>query len=129
MFLKCSRDLLSGRGGREHRQKGSLVKRGGSVLRYVDYPPQASSSMHRTVSCDYAILIIGEMECLLDSGETRVMKEGDVLIQRGTMHQWINRRDTWARMLYVLLDASKIEIENGMLGEDLGNMEGVPTTK
>lgn len=47
--------------------------------------------MHRTVSLDYGVLISGELECLLDSGETRSVHPGDVVVQRGTMHQWVNR--------------------------------------
>ena len=38
--------------------------------------------MYRTVSCDYAVMIIGETEYLLDSGETRTLSQGEVLIQR-----------------------------------------------
>ncbi|KAH7009544.1 hypothetical protein EDB80DRAFT_573021, partial [Ilyonectria destructans] len=98
----------------------------GSVLRYVDYPPRACSPMHRTVSCDYAIVPVGEIERLLDSGETRTLKTGDVLIQRGTMHWWINYGDSWAPMLYVLLDATEIKVKGRALGEELGDIEGVP---
>ncbi|KAJ4219830.1 hypothetical protein NW757_014544 [Fusarium falciforme] len=112
----------------EQRKKTGLVKRSGSVLRYVDYPPRARaySPMHRTVSCDYAIALVGEMECLLDSGESRIVKPGDVLIQRGTMHQWINHSNSWSRMLYVLIDAAPVDIDGKILGEELGGMEGVP---
>ncbi|KAM5353722.1 hypothetical protein ACJ41O_000372 [Fusarium nematophilum] len=111
----------------QHRKKGGLVnKGGGSVLRYVDYSPRSSSPMHRTVSCDYAVVLAGEMACLLDSGESRVLRPGDVLIQRGTMHQWINNGEGWARMLYVLIDAVPVDVNGEMLGEDLGGMEGVP---
>ncbi|CCT65995.1 related to Cupin domain protein [Fusarium fujikuroi] len=56
---------------------------GGSVLRIVDFPP-GRSAMHRTLSIDYGGVIEGEMELVLDSGESRVMKRGDVAVQRGT---------------------------------------------
>ncbi|KAF5583084.1 cupin domain-containing protein [Fusarium pseudocircinatum] len=46
---------------------------GGSVLRIVDFPP-GRSAMHRTLSIDYGVVIEGEMELVLDSGENRVMK-------------------------------------------------------
>lgn len=124
--LNGDKDLTEFADEHERRTKGGLVKRGGSVMRFVDYPPRGVSPMHRTVSCDYAVMIIGEMECLLDSGETRTLGQGDVLIQRGTMHQWINRTDSWARMLYVLLDAEVVEVNGQQLGEELGGMEGVP---
>ncbi|KAG5665051.1 hypothetical protein KAF25_008785 [Fusarium avenaceum] len=112
----------------DDRKKSGLVKQNGSVLRYVDYPPLASSPMHRTVSCDFAVVLVGEMECLLDSGESRILKSGDTLVQRGTMHQWINYGKTWARMLYVLLDATPVVVGGKLLGEELGGMEGVPSS-
>ena len=82
--------------------------------------------MHRTVSLDYGVVIYGEMELVLDSGETRVMKVGDVAVQRGTNHAWRNTSDTkWARMMYVLQPSLPIEINGKPLDEDLGSMEGV----
>jgi hypothetical protein len=44
------------------------------------------------------------------------------------MHQWINHSDSWARMLYVLLDAAEVEVNGQQLGEELGGMEGVPNS-
>ena len=46
--------------------------------------------MHRTVSLDYGVVLEGEVELVLDSGETRLMKRGDVSVQRGTNHAWRN---------------------------------------
>jgi quercetin dioxygenase-like cupin family protein len=101
-----------------------LVKRGGSVLRFIDYPPRFSSPMHRTVSLDYGILIHGELECHLDTGERRTLKPGDVAIQRGTMHAWVNPSTTeWARMYYVLMEAAPVTVNGNPLGEDYGGME------
>ncbi|KXJ86992.1 hypothetical protein Micbo1qcDRAFT_208766 [Microdochium bolleyi] len=110
----------------EQRTRGGLVHRGGSAIRYVDYPPKASSPMHRTVSCDYAVVLFGQVSCRLDSGEARTLNAGDVLVQRGTMHQWVNLSDTWSRMLYVLLDSTPVELGSVVLEEDLGGMQGVP---
>lgn len=101
---------------------------GGSVFRMVDMPPGATSPMHRTVSLDYGIVIEGEVELILDSGEVRLMKRGDVSIQRGTMHAWRNTNpDGWARMLYVLLEAKELEIAGNKLGEDYGGLEVAPS--
>jgi len=76
-----------------------LVISGGTVLRHVDIPPNTKCTMHRTVSLDYGCVLEGEVQLLLDSGEERVMRRGDVAIQRGTMHQWINQSETeWTRM-------------------------------
>lgn len=50
------------------------------------------------------------VELKLDSGETRMLKLGDVMIHRGTNHCWRNPSETVAaRMLCFLLPAEKIE--------------------
>lgn len=104
-----------------------LVISGGTVLRHVDMAPGMTSPMHRTVSLDYGIVIEGEIELVLDSGETRKMLPGDICVQRGTMHAWRNLSETkWARMLYVLQQSKPLETEAGVLGEDYGGtMKGV----
>ncbi|TKA42709.1 hypothetical protein B0A54_07552 [Friedmanniomyces endolithicus] len=84
------------------------------------------SPMHRTVSLDYGIVLEGEVELILDSGEKRAMKRGDVAIQRGTCHAWRNMSDTEpARMIYVLMPSKPLEVAGQRLGEDLETMVGV----
>lgn len=103
-----------------------LVINTGTVLRHVDVPPGSLSPMHRTVSLDYGIVIEGEIELVLDSGERKKMVAGDIAIQRGTMHAWRNMSDTkWARMLYILQASKPLEIGGEKLGEDLETMQGV----
>lgn len=94
----------------------------GSVLRYVDSAPNSCSPMHKTVSLDYGIVLEGEIELILDSGETQIMRRGDVCVQRGTNHAWKNVTPNggWGRMVYVLIAA---EGEN--LTEDLNGMPDV----
>lgn len=95
---------------------------GGSVLRIVDFPP-GRSAMHRTLSIDYGIVIEGEMELVLDSGENRVMKRGDVAVQRGTRHQWVNAdEEKWARMVFVLQESKQLVVKGVKLEEDLGSL-------
>lgn len=106
-----------------------LVTAGGTVLRFVDMEPGLLSPMHRTVSLDYGVVIEGEVELVLDSGETRILKRGDVAIQRGTMHAWKNlSKDNWARMMYVLQESKPVEIGGEALKEDYGTMQGVPAS-
>lgn len=31
------------------------------------------------------------------------MSEGDVYVQRGTIHEWINESDDWVRMFFVMV--------------------------
>jgi quercetin dioxygenase-like cupin family protein len=98
----------------------------GSVLRFVDIAPGFTSAMHRTVSLDYGVVIEGEVELLLNSGERKSLKRGDVAIQRGTMHAWRNTSsNSWARMMYVLLPCDPLEVGGEKLGEDLETMQGV----
>lgn len=83
----------------------------GSVLRIIDIRPGSQTPMHSTVSLDYGVVLEGEIELALDSGESRVMKKSDVSIQRGTDHLWRNRSQTeWARMLFVTLGAKSVEV-------------------
>lgn len=91
----------------------------GSVLRVVDMKPGALSPMHRTISLDYGVVLEGEVELILDSGESRVLKRGDISVQRGTNHAWRNRSPTsWARMLYVLQPAEPVVIEGRKLEDN-----------
>ncbi len=102
----------------------------GTVLRYVDMAPGHLSPMHRTVSLDYGIVLDGEVERILDSGETCLMRRGDVCIQRATMHAWRNMSDTeWARMLYLLQPAQPVTIGGKELREDYGTMQGVKSSE
>ena len=60
--------------------------------------------MHRTRTLDYAIVLDGEIDMLLDEGEVH-LKAGDILIQRGTNHAWVNRGDRPCRIAFVMVDA------------------------
>ncbi|KAK2019983.1 cupin domain-containing protein [Colletotrichum eremochloae] len=109
-----------------------IVIPGGSVMRIVDCPPNSLSPMHRTISLDYGVVLEGELDLVLDSGETRRMRRGDVSVQRGTMHAWKNVSETqWARMLYVLQESQPLEVAGQVLKEDYGvGMEDVrPSSK
>lgn len=97
---------------------GGLHNVGGSVLRIVDFPPNTQSPMHCTQSLDYGLVIWGEIEVELDSGEKRLLGPSEVCIQRGTNHLWRNKSDKWTRMAYVLLDAQEL-IFDGKKLEDV----------
>ena len=102
-------------------QPPGLVVNGGSVLRVVDSPPGSLSPMHRTVSLDYGVVLEGSFWLELDSGERRLMRRGDISVQRGTIHAWRNASDTeWGRMMYVLLESEPVNVDGAKLGEDYG---------
>jgi len=103
----------------------------GSILRVVDFPPVTKAAeaidqesllkamgadqhshgggparhafMHRTKSVDYAIVLQGEIDMLLDDSEVH-LKAGDFLVQQATNHAWVNRSDQVCRIAFVLID-------------------------
>ncbi|MBY0420805.1 MAG: cupin domain-containing protein, partial [Parvularculaceae bacterium] len=60
--------------------------------------------MHKTATLDVIILVRGAVDLLLDDGEARALKPGDVVIQRGTNHAWVNRGRETAVLVAVLID-------------------------
>jgi quercetin dioxygenase-like cupin family protein len=72
-------------------------------LQKTDRPPR-HATMHRTRSIDYAIVISGEIDMLLDDSEVH-LRAGDVLVQQATNHAWVNRGREACRIAFVLIDA------------------------
>jgi len=61
----------------------------GTVFRITTYEPGVESAPHRTDSVDYAVVIAGEIDMVLDE-QTVHLRAGDVVVQRGTCHDWRN---------------------------------------
>lgn len=126
---------IQGDTDRGANHKGTSPANGGSVFRIIDYPPQDPSVetmdmetrmnelaheppikglpprhpfMHRTRSLDYAIVLSGEIDMLLDDSEVH-LKAGDVIVQQGTNHAWVNRSNEICRIAFVLIDAKNVE--------------------
>jgi mannose-6-phosphate isomerase-like protein (cupin superfamily) len=66
--------------------------------------PVTHPLMHRTRTVDYAIIMSGEIDMMLDDTVVHV-KAGDVVIQQATNHAWINRGTQPCRILFVLMDS------------------------
>ena len=62
---------------------------GGSVFRVIRYEPGVAPRQHRTSSIDFAVVLSGSIQMVLDR-ETVELNAGDMLVQRGTIHDWIN---------------------------------------
>jgi mannose-6-phosphate isomerase-like protein (cupin superfamily) len=60
--------------------------------------------MHATNTIDYAIVLDGELTLVLDNEEV-IVRTGDLIVQGGTSHSWINHTDRPARVLGVLVGA------------------------
>jgi quercetin dioxygenase-like cupin family protein len=89
--------------GRE--RDAGLTLNQGSVIRIVDMLPGKESPMHRTNSIDYGIVLKGEIELELDDGARRTIREGGIIVQRGTVHLWRNTTDTVTRIAFILIEA------------------------
>jgi hypothetical protein len=124
---------LSGNEDRAARDIGVPPPRGGTVFRVAEFPPHTGGdvrdneqvlrdfgigpdvkrghaprhpAIHRTRTIDYVIVLAGEIDLLLDDGEVR-LRAGDVVVQRGTNHAWINRGDGVCRLGMVFIDAEE----------------------
>ena len=119
---------ISGTADRAEREIGVPPPAGGSVFRVVEFPPQGKAmsreavlkemglsqqaesrhaGMHRTRSIDYAVVMEGEIDMVLDDSEVHLVA-GDVLVQQGTNHAWVNRGSKPCRIAFVLIDAREI---------------------
>jgi quercetin dioxygenase-like cupin family protein len=78
----------------------------GVMVRFTEMAPGAESPMHRTATVDVGVVLEGETWLLLDDGSETRVGPGDAVVQRGTMHQWVNRSDRPVRMLFVLIDGT-----------------------
>ena len=82
-----------------------LTLESGSVIRIVDMLPGGESPMHRTNSIDYGIVLSGDVELELEGGEKQTVREGGIIVQRGTNHLWRNTTTKPCRIVFVLIEA------------------------
>ncbi len=105
----------------------------GTIFRIVEFPPDsqwrdradareafgsigaahaadrtsADPMMHKTATVDYLLVLKGEIWAVLDEGEV-CLKQGDVMIQRGTNHSWSVRTDEPCLLGVVLVSANPV---------------------
>jgi quercetin dioxygenase-like cupin family protein len=96
------------------REVGLAIK-DGTVFRVGQLDPGDHSAMHRTNSVDYGIVLEGELDMEMDGGEVVHLKAGDVVVQRGTNHAWINNSDAPCKMAWILIDAEPVRIGDKVL--------------
>lgn len=121
-----SKDAASGKIKLEPPEKGT-------ILRIVECPPDATwrktanartaftsigagrapdydsgdPMMHTTATVDYIIVLKGEIYAILDKGE-KLLKQGDILIQRGTKHSWSVRTKQPCVIAAILVGAKPV---------------------
>jgi len=81
----------------------------GSVFRILDFRPGVEHRMHRTDSIDYLVVMKGEIHMELDDGVEVHLKAGDVMVQRGTIHNWVNRGTETCVIAVILIHAKPVE--------------------
>jgi mannose-6-phosphate isomerase-like protein (cupin superfamily) len=124
---------ISGTADRAATNIGIAPPHNGSVFRIIDIPPMTPEIekldkdylhkqigdhapkkgqpprhplMHRTLTIDYAIIMQGEIDMLLDDSELH-LKAGDVVVQQGTNHAWVNRGSEPCRIAFVLIESKE----------------------
>jgi mannose-6-phosphate isomerase-like protein (cupin superfamily) len=86
----------------------------GTVFRILELAPGVSPRNHRTDSIDYAVVMSGEVDMVLDDATVH-LKAGDVLVQRGTIHNWINRGTEPCVIAFVLIAAKSVRVGDKVL--------------
>lgn len=57
-----------------------------------EIPGLDKDGFHRTTTVDYIMLVSGEVTLVLETGST-IVRAGDLVVQRNTMHAWHNHTD------------------------------------
>ncbi len=95
------------------RKVGTTLKNG-TVFRVIEFAPGVAPRNHRTDSIDYAVVMSGEIDMEVDDAVVH-LKAGDVLVQRGTIHNWVNRGTLPCVMAFILIDAKPVDIAGKVL--------------
>ena len=95
------------------RKTGTTLDNG-TVFRILELAPGVTPRNHRTDSIDYAVVMSGEVDMELDD-TTVHLKAGDVLVQRGTIHNWVNRGTEPCVIAFVLIAAKPVTVGDKVL--------------
>src|ERR1700722_18018964 len=86
-------------------EPGFLMKAVGPVAPAKGVPV-THPLMHRTRSVDYAVVLSGEIDMMLDDTVVH-LKPGDTIVQQATNHAWVNHGTEMCRILFVLMDSKQ----------------------
>lgn len=98
---------------------------GGTSCTIIEVPPDTWVPMHRTETLDYGVVVDGATELVLDSDEKKILRKGDVFVQRGTAHAWRNiteKKDNSGvlRVFFVFQPIEQVRLEgNKVVAQDL----------
>ncbi|MGD0023814.1 MAG: cupin domain-containing protein [Xanthobacteraceae bacterium] len=96
---------------------GTAPPANGSRFIVMEFAPGIASAMHRTETIDYIAVLAGEIDMNMDDSTVK-LRAGDVMVQRGTNHAWVNRGKEPARLAIVLIDAKPLGIGHPRLRRD-----------
>ena len=86
--------------------------------------PNQLSKMHRTLTMDYVVILKGSVTLITpkkDGSEQRKMvKAGDIVVQRGTMHAW-ETGSAGVRWVSIAVQAKPVE-KDGKMFEEIDSM-------
>jgi mannose-6-phosphate isomerase-like protein (cupin superfamily) len=90
----------------------------GTRVRIADIPPSGDSEpfMHRTESVEVVMVLRGEMTMQVEDGDDVVLRAGDTLIQRATIHAWVNLSDEPCRIMFIMIGGELTEELKALLG-------------
>ena len=88
------------------RKAGTTVPNG-TIFRILEFAPGLAARNHRTDSIDYIVVLSGEIDMELDDSTVHI-KAGDVMVQRGTIHNWVNRGTEPCRLAVILIAAKPV---------------------
>lgn len=88
----------------------------GTVFRIVRFGPGVAPRNHRTASIDYAVVMAGEIDMEIDDGVVVHLKQGDALVQGGTIHNWVNKGTVDCIIAFVLVHARLPKTVAGPVG-------------
>jgi len=92
----------------------------------IDFGPNVESPFHRAMTIDFGVVIEGVFELTLDSGEKRILRAGDVNVQRATNHKWKNITGGGTmpgRICFFLLDTKPLVVGDKKVEGDLGSLQ------
>lgn len=87
----------------------------GTVFRIVSFAPGVAPRNHRTSSIDYGVVMAGEIDMILDDGVSVTLRAGDVLVQRGTIHDWVNKGTVPCVIAFSLIAAKPVTVNGKTL--------------
>ena len=101
----------------EGLKKVGTTLKNGSIFRIIEFAPGVAPRNHRTDSIDYIVVMAGEIDMELE-GSTVHLKAGDVMVQRGTIHNWVNRGTQPCVLAVVLVDAKSVQADGKVLNAE-----------